>query len=82
VIEGLYDTKTGLQLYQGIPFAKPPIGNLRWKAPQPLDNWSDVKDTKAFGPRAVQSIVFGDMSSRSNGINDSKNSDHALKLTK
>src|SRR6185369_14881017 len=70
VIEGSYDTKSSLQLYLGVPFAKPPVGNLRWKAPQPLDNWSDVKSTKAFGPRAVQPIVWGDMNSRSNGISE------------
>jgi len=69
-IEGLYDTKSGLQLYLGVPFAKPPVGNLRWKAPQPPDNWTGVKQTKAFGPRAVQGIVFGDMASRSNGISE------------
>ena len=70
VIEGLYDTKSGLQLYLGVPFAKPPVGGLRWKAPQPLDNWNDVKNTKAFGPRPVQTIVWGDMNSRSNGISE------------
>jgi len=69
-IEGLYDTKSGLQLYLGVPFAKPPVGNLRWKAPQPPDNWTGVKQTKAFGPRAVQGIVFGDMASRSTGISE------------
>jgi para-nitrobenzyl esterase len=69
-IEGLYDTKSTLQLYFGIPFAKPPVGDLRWKAPQPLDNWTGVKQTKAFGPRPVQGIVFGDMNSRSNGISE------------
>jgi para-nitrobenzyl esterase len=70
VIEGLYDTKSSLQLYLGVPFAKPPVGNLRWKAPQPLDNWTGVKETKAFGPRSVQAIVFGDMHARSNGISE------------
>ena len=70
VIEGLYDTKTGLQLYFGIPFAKPPLGDLRWKAPQPVDNWKGILATKAFGPRSVQAIVFGDMRSRSNGISE------------
>jgi para-nitrobenzyl esterase len=70
VIEGLYDTKSGLQLYFGVPFAKPPVGNLRWKAPQPLDNWKGVLATKAFGPRPVQAIVFGDMNSRSNGLSE------------
>jgi para-nitrobenzyl esterase len=69
-IEGLYDTKTGLQTYFGVPFAKQPIGELRWKAPQPLDNWSDVLQTKNFGPRPVQGIVFGDMQSRSNGLSE------------
>lgn len=69
-IEGLYDTKTGIQKYFGIPFAKPPIGELRWKAPQPTKNWSGVKETKDFGPRSVQRLVFGDMNSRSNGVSE------------
>lgn len=69
-IEGLYDTKTGIQKYFGIPFAKPPIGELRWKAPQAVDNWSGVKETKEFGPRPVQRLVFGDMNSRSNGVSE------------
>lgn len=70
IIEGNYDTKTGMQLYFGIPFAKPPVGPLRWKAPQPLDNWKGVVKTKSFGPRAVQGIVFGDMGSRSDGLSE------------
>jgi para-nitrobenzyl esterase len=69
-IEGLYDTKTGLQTYFGIPFAKPPVGDLRWKAPQPLENWKGVLETKKFGPRPVQGIVFGDMQSRSDGLSE------------
>ncbi len=70
VIEGNFDTKTGIQTYFGIPFAKPPVGDLRWKAPQPLENWSGVKETKKFGPRPVQPVVFGDMNSRSNGLSE------------
>jgi para-nitrobenzyl esterase len=70
VIEGNYDTKTGIQTYFGIPFAKPPVGELRWKAPQPLTNWSGVKETKKFEARPMQSIVFGDMNSRSNGLSE------------
>jgi para-nitrobenzyl esterase len=69
-IEGLYDTKTGLQLYFGIPFAKPPVGNLRWKAPQPVENWKGVLQTKTFGPKPVQAIVFGDMKSRSESMSE------------
>ncbi len=70
VIEGNYDTKTGIQTYFGIPFAKPPVGDLRWKAPQPAANWTGVKETKRFGPRPMQRFVWGDMNSRSNGVSE------------
>lgn len=69
-IEGNYDTHSGMQTYFGIPFAKPPVGNLRWKAPKPLENWTGVKMAKSFGPRPMQTIVFGDMKSRSNGVSE------------
>ena len=69
-IEGNYDTKTGIQKYFGVPFAKPPIGNLRWKAPQKMAPWQGVKQTKEFGPRPMQKVVFGDMNSRSNGVSE------------
>ncbi|WP_019670332.1 carboxylesterase/lipase family protein [Eudoraea adriatica] len=70
LIEGNYDTHTGIQKYFGVPFAKPPVGNLRWRAPQPVDNWEGVKETKKFGPRPMQTMVFGDMKSRSNGVSE------------
>ena len=70
IIEGNYNTHTGIQTYFGVPFAKPPVGELRWKAPQPLDNWKGVKKTKSFGPRPMQTMVFGDMKSRSEGVSE------------
>ena len=70
IIEGNYDTKSGIQTYFGVPFAKPPVGDLRWKAPQPLENWKGVKQTKKFGPRPMQTVVFGDMNSRSDGVSE------------
>jgi para-nitrobenzyl esterase len=69
-IEGNYDTKTGIQTYFGIPFAKPPVGELRWKAPQPIENWKGVKETKKFSARPMQRIIFGDMNSRSDGLSE------------
>lgn len=69
-IEGDYDTRSGIQFYLGIPFAKPPVGSLRWKAPQPVENWKGVLVTKKFGPRPVQGVVFGDMKSRSAGVSE------------
>ena len=70
ILEGLYDTRTGLQTYFGIPFAKPPVAILRWREPQPVENWKGVLSTKAFGPKPVQAIVFGDMNSRASGMSE------------
>ena len=70
IIEGEFDIKTNIQSFKGIPFAQPPVGNLRWKEPQPVSNWTGVKQTKKFGPRAVQSNIFGDMGFRSDGISE------------
>ena len=70
IIEGNYDTKTGIQFYLGVPFAKPPVGELRWRAPQAPDKWNGILSTKKFGPRPVQGIVFGDMNSRSDGLSE------------
>ena len=44
----------GIVSFKGIPFAAPPVGALRWKAPQPVNPWSGVKQAGAFGPGCVQ----------------------------
>ncbi len=69
-IEGDYNVTNGISTYFGIPFAKPPVGELRWKAPVPAASWSGVKETKDFGPRPVQGLVFGDMNSWSDGVSE------------
>jgi para-nitrobenzyl esterase len=43
-----------LMVYKGIPFATPPIGDLRWKAPQPAKKWEGVKNVNSFGPAPMQ----------------------------
>jgi para-nitrobenzyl esterase len=44
----------GLSMFKGIPFAAPPVGDLRWKAPQPVKPWSGTRQTTAFGPGCMQ----------------------------
>jgi para-nitrobenzyl esterase len=44
-----------LQIFKGIPFAAPPVGALRWKAPQPLINWEGVKECTRFSASPFQS---------------------------
>jgi para-nitrobenzyl esterase len=53
IVEGLTD-KNGIKSFKGIPFAAPPIGDLRWKAPAPVQAWSGVKKCTAFGPSPMQ----------------------------
>jgi len=47
-------TANGVTSYKGIPFAAPPVGELRWKAPQPVKPWTGVKDGSKFGPACMQ----------------------------
>jgi para-nitrobenzyl esterase len=61
---------SGIYAYRGIPFAQPPIDDLRWQPPQPVENWMGVRNAKQFGPRCVQAPVFGDMVFRSNGMSE------------
>jgi para-nitrobenzyl esterase len=44
----------GLTVYRGIPFAAPPVGDLRWRAPQPAARWEGVKQTTRFAPAPMQ----------------------------
>lgn len=64
LIEGYIDHDIGVQCYKGIPFAAPPIGNLRWKAPQPVIPWTGVRAARQFGGRPMQLPIFGDMNFR------------------
>ena len=41
-------------VYKGIPFAAPPVGDFRWKAPQPVVAWEGIKECKEFGPNPMQ----------------------------
>jgi para-nitrobenzyl esterase len=70
IIEGTWEPDAGLRSFKGIPFAAPPVGELRWKPPQPVANWSGVRKADQFAPRAMQLPLFGDMSFRSNGMSE------------
>jgi para-nitrobenzyl esterase len=69
VIEGS-TTNTGIRVFRGIPFAAPPVGAGRWKAPQPVKNWSGVRPATEFGSSCMQRPVFGDMEFRSKGMSE------------
>jgi len=52
VLQG--QTEGGLRVFKGIPYALPPVGEARWKAPAPMPRWAGVNQTTKFGPACVQ----------------------------
>src|SRR4030042_1665548 len=44
----------GVVAYKGIPYAAPPVGDLRWRAPQPVAPWADVRVADAYGHDCMQ----------------------------
>ena len=52
LLQGIYED--GLTVYKGIPFAAPPVGDLRWRAPQPAAKWQSLKQADKFAPGPIQ----------------------------
>jgi para-nitrobenzyl esterase len=63
-VEGIFED--GLRVFKGIPYAAPPVGELRWRAPRPPLAWQGVRQVYAFGPGCPQAsskdVVLDDMS--------------------
>jgi para-nitrobenzyl esterase len=53
-IQGLLNATKTVRVFKGIPFAAPPVGNLRWKSPEPVQNWKGIKQCTAFSASPVQ----------------------------
>ncbi|HTB26322.1 MAG TPA: carboxylesterase family protein [Puia sp.] len=54
LVSGVKSETSNIIAYKGIPFAAPPIGELRWKAPQPAIPWQGVRKCESFGPSPMQ----------------------------
>ncbi|HEY5227726.1 MAG TPA: carboxylesterase family protein, partial [Opitutaceae bacterium] len=67
VLQGMAGKVPGVRVFEGIPFAAPPVGDLRWRAPQPVAPWKGVRMATAFGPRPMQEHKYSDMIFRDSG---------------
>lgn len=54
-LTGVYNEDHSVKVYAGIPYAKPPVGELRFKEPQAPESWEGVRACDEFGPMAMQS---------------------------
>jgi len=50
-----------VRAFLGLPYAAPPVGDLRWRAPEPPAKWKGVRDAAHYGSRCAQNVVFADM---------------------
>ena len=54
IVRGLPAADPRITSFKGIPFAAPPVGKNRWRAPQPAENWEGVREAYTFAPISVQ----------------------------
>jgi para-nitrobenzyl esterase len=61
ILEGVVSPDGKVRTFKGIPYAAPPLGALRWKAPQPAPPWTGVRKAADYPPRCMQGPIYADM---------------------
>ncbi len=59
IVESTAPPEGGVRAVKGIPFAQPPVGDLRWREPQPVKDWGGVRNADRFGPACMQRLSPG-----------------------
>jgi para-nitrobenzyl esterase len=67
LVQGVPGSDASIRVFKGIPYAAPPVGDLRWREPQPVAPWKGVRSADRFGARAMQARIFADMIFRDDG---------------
>ena len=64
-LRGVYNEDGSVEVYAGIPYAKPPVGDLRWREPQQPEPWQGVRVCDTFAPMSMQprtNTIYGSLS--------------------
>jgi para-nitrobenzyl esterase len=69
-VDGIIDSASGVAVFRGIPYGAPPIGNLRWRAPQPAAHWKGVRDATHLGKNCVQTQIYSDIDPFAAGVSE------------
>jgi para-nitrobenzyl esterase len=70
MLNGQWIERTKVIAFKGIPYAMAPIGELRWKRPQPPESWQGVRHADEFSHRCMQEPLFSDMQFRDSGMSE------------
>jgi para-nitrobenzyl esterase len=57
--------QSDVRVFRGIPYAAAPVGDLRWRSPQPFGTWTGIREATQFGAQALQGETFGPRSAQS-----------------
>jgi para-nitrobenzyl esterase len=79
-IHGKLINNGAVRAFQGIPYAAPPVGDLRWKAPQPVKAWKTELDATKYGHHCAQNHVYDDMIFQDSATPDDTGSEDCLTL--
>src|ERR1700728_866833 len=60
-VQGKTITDGKVKAFLGLPYAAPPVGDMRWKAPAPPANWKGTRDATSYGDHCYQAHVYSDM---------------------
>jgi para-nitrobenzyl esterase len=60
-VQGTTLPGVAIRVFKGIPYAAPPVGDLRWQAPRPAIPWQGVRDATKYGAACLQGRIFGDI---------------------
>src|SRR5260370_24348111 len=61
VLQGVVSADGKVRTFKGIPYAAPPVGPLRWKAPEPAASWTGVRKATEYPARCMQAPIYSDM---------------------
>ena len=59
VLESTSPARNGVRSFKAIPFGQPPLGDLRWREPQPVKKWTGLRNADKFGPTCMQRLAPG-----------------------
>ncbi len=69
-LSGIIDPASGVFVFRGVPYAAPPVGEGRWRAPRPLASWSGVRSAEKLGKNCIQDQVYSDIDAFAAGISE------------
>lgn len=59
-IQGIFGYDPRITVFKGVPYAAPPVGELRWRAPQPMPKWEGIREAFEYGPMSIQDVPGAD----------------------